>query len=148
LRPGVLAHAFERNAERLLDRVFAEPNERTERFKLQSLTRPDPRFVRDLGRVMWSLRRDLTEYHLHGEVERLTMPTLVIWGGRDRLLPYAPVPGWSSRLPDGELEVLKACGHMAIIEQPEAVVERMIRFLQRPAARAVAAGRLRSARPI
>jgi pimeloyl-ACP methyl ester carboxylesterase len=148
LRPGLLAHAFERNAERLLDRVFAEANERTERFKVQSLTRPDPRFVRDLGRVMWSLRHDLTEYHLHSEVERLTMPTLVIWGGRDRLLPYGPVPGWSSRLPDGELEVLNACGHMAIIEQPEAVVERMLRFLQRPPARVPTGNHLGSARPI
>jgi pimeloyl-ACP methyl ester carboxylesterase len=133
IRPGMLASALSQRAEWLLDRVFAEPNERTERFKTQSLTRPDPRFVRDLGRVMWALRHDLTSYHLHGHVERLTMPTLVIWGARDRLLPYGPVPGFTRRLPDGELEVIESCGHMAIIEQPDEVVRRVLSFLQRRA---------------
>ena len=41
---------------------------------------------------MWSMRKDLTGRHLLDDVERLTAPTLVIWGGSDRLLPLAPVP--------------------------------------------------------
>jgi pimeloyl-ACP methyl ester carboxylesterase len=81
--------------------------------------------------VIWALRRDLTRYHLHDEVARLALPTLVVWGAEDRLLPFAPVPGWVSRLPDGELEVIERCGHMAIIEHPELVAERILRFLSR-----------------
>jgi pimeloyl-ACP methyl ester carboxylesterase len=129
--PGLVQHALERNAKRLLDRVFAEENERTARFRVQSLTRPDPRFVRDLGRVIWALRRDLVRYHLHDEVARLTMPTLVLWGAEDRLLPFGPVPGWARALPDGALEVIERCGHMAIIERPDLVVGHMSRFLSR-----------------
>jgi pimeloyl-ACP methyl ester carboxylesterase len=132
LGPTLLAHALERNAARLVDRVISVPNERTLRWRAQSLERPDPRFVRELGLVMWSLRHDLTRYHLHGLAERLAMPTLVVWGARDRLLPFARVPEWVARLPDGRLELIDACGHMAIIERPETVVEHIERFLARP----------------
>jgi pimeloyl-ACP methyl ester carboxylesterase len=132
MRPGLLAPALERGARRILDVVFAEKNEKAERFIEQSTTRPDPsnRFVRDLARVMSSLRGDLTGYHLLDRVKYLDMPTLVIWGGRDRLLPVRPVPAFVRRLPAGELEVIERCGHMPIIEDPEAVVTRMKAFLQ------------------
>ncbi len=139
LVPGLLAPALERGARRLLDLVFAEKNERTERFIEQSLTRPDQRFCPDLARVMSAAGRDLTSYHLLKEVERLKMPTLVIWGGRDRLLPFKPVPAWTQRLPDGELEVIERCGHMPIIEDPDRVVARMKAFLLRSAQQVPAA---------
>jgi pimeloyl-ACP methyl ester carboxylesterase len=71
-------------------------------------------------------------------VERLKMPTLVLGGGRDRLLPFKPVPAWTRRLPDGELEVIERCGHMLIIEDPERVVARMLAFLRRDAQRTFA----------
>ena len=135
MRPGLVAAALERNARRLLEsRVFEERNERVERFIEQSVTRPDPHFVRDLARVMWSLRKDLTGYHLFDEVHRLTMPTLVIYGGRDKLLPTRSVPKWAKKLPAGELEVIERCGHMPIIEKPEQVVARMKAFLTRTSA--------------
>jgi pimeloyl-ACP methyl ester carboxylesterase len=132
MRPGLVAPALQRNARRLLEkRVFEERNEKVERFIEQAVTRPDSRFVRDLARVMWSLRKDLTGYHLFDEVQRLTMPTLVIYGGRDRLLPTKDVPRWATKLPAGELEVIERCGHMPIIEKPEQVVARMKGFLAR-----------------
>jgi pimeloyl-ACP methyl ester carboxylesterase len=136
MRPGLVAPALERNARRLLEkRVFEERNEKVERFIEQSVTRPDSRFVHDLARVMWSLRKDLTSYHLFDEVHRLTMPTLVIYGACDRLLPTKAVPQWAGRLPAGQLEVIERCGHMPIIEKPEQVVERMKAFLTRTTAR-------------
>jgi pimeloyl-ACP methyl ester carboxylesterase len=131
MRKGLLATALERNARRLLDLVFSESNHRTERFIEQSTTRPDNRFVLDLARVMSSARKDLTSYHLLHEVDRLKMPTLVIWGGRDRLLPFKEVPAWASRLPDGELEVIEKCGHMSMIEDPERVLRRIRAFFAR-----------------
>jgi pimeloyl-ACP methyl ester carboxylesterase len=134
MRPGLVAAALERNARRLLEkRVFEERNEKVERFIEESVTRPDPRFVKDLARVMWSLRKELTGYHLFDEVHRLDMPTLVIYGGRDKLLPTKSVPTWARQLPAGELEVIERCGHMPIIEKPEQVVRSMTAFLRRTA---------------
>jgi len=103
------------------------------------VTRPDPRFCPDLARVMWSMRKDLVTKHLVDDAERLEVPTLVIWGGSDRLLPLRPVPSWVEKLPAGELEVIEGCGHMPIIENPEAVLRRMMPFLRQSTARQVAA---------
>ena len=134
MRPGLLAPAFEYNARRLLDLVLAESNHRTERFIEQSISRPDDRFVKDLARVMAAAKRDLTSYHLLHEGARLKMPTLVIWGARDRLLPFKEVPAWTRSLPNGELEVLERCGHMSMIEDPDAVLDRMRAFFARSSA--------------
>jgi pimeloyl-ACP methyl ester carboxylesterase len=125
-----LGDALEHGAPRLLDRVFAAESERTRRFREQSLTRPDTRFTKDLARVARSMRRDLTTKHLLGVAESLTMPTLLVWGKEDRLLPSHEVGRWARRLPKGELEVLENCGHMPIIEKPEQVVSRILRFAQ------------------
>ena len=129
MRPSLVSMLLERNALRLLDLVLSEKNEKAQRFIEQSVTRPDRRFCPDLARVMWSMRKDLTTRHLLDDVARLLAPTLVIWGGADRLLPLAAVPSWVEKLPAGELEVIEGCGHMPIIENPEAVVRRMLSFL-------------------
>ena len=47
---------------------FEERNEKVERFIEQAVTRPDALSCDDLARVMWSLRQDLTSYHLFDEV--------------------------------------------------------------------------------
>lgn len=131
MRRSLLAPALEVNARRLLDLVLSVENERTERFIEQSVTRPDSRFVQDLARVMSAAKHDLTSVHLLDDAERLEMPTLVIWGKKDRLLPFKQVPTWAGRLPAGELEVLERCGHMSLIEEPEQVVAKMRAFFER-----------------
>jgi pimeloyl-ACP methyl ester carboxylesterase len=131
LRKGWLTLALEMGARQLLDVVLAADNVRTERFIEQSVTRPDPRFVIDLARVMVAAKRDLTGYNVLSEAERLKMPTLVIWGAKDRLLPFKAVPAWARKLPDGELEVIAECGHMSMIEEPERVLTRMRAFFER-----------------
>src|SRR5262249_14827859 len=141
IRPALLAPLLERNALWLLDRALSNKNHRSARFVEQAVTRPDARFVRDLARVMASVTHDLTRRHLLDDVEPITQPTLVIWGGRDRLLPMKPVPRWVRKLPAGELEVLERCGHMPMIEDPEAVVRRMMAFLQVEEAKAAAGAR-------
>jgi pimeloyl-ACP methyl ester carboxylesterase len=139
MRPALIGPLLERNALRLLDLVLAEKNEKSQRFIEQSVTRPDPRFCPDLARVMWSMRKDLVTRHLVNDAERIEAPTLVIWGGSDRLLPLRPVPSWVEKLPAGELEVIEGCGHMPIIENPEAVLRRLMPFLRQSIVRRAAA---------
>lgn len=131
MRPGLLGPVLEWNARRLLNLVLLESNERTERFIERSVTRPDSQFVDELARVMSAAKKDLTAVHLLDDVERLKMPTLLIWGANDRLLPFKNVPAFTRRLPDGELEVIERCGHMSLIEHPERVIARMKAFFAR-----------------
>jgi pimeloyl-ACP methyl ester carboxylesterase len=49
----------------------------------------------------------------------LTMPTLVIWGGRDYVLPPSQAQAAVDRLPHGRLALLADCGHLPHVECPD-----------------------------
>jgi pimeloyl-ACP methyl ester carboxylesterase len=49
----------------------------------------------------------------------LTMPTLVVWGGRDYLLPASQAQAAVDRLPHGRLALFADCGHLPHVECPD-----------------------------
>jgi len=49
----------------------------------------------------------------------LEMPTLVVWGARDRVFPESQAKEAVARLHDGSLAVIPDCGHMPHEECPE-----------------------------
>jgi pimeloyl-ACP methyl ester carboxylesterase len=60
---------------------------------------------------------------------RITSPTLIIHGSRDRLVPVAAARQAVAERPDWTLEVLEGIGHTPQLEAPEAVHERASRWL-------------------
>jgi 2-hydroxymuconate-semialdehyde hydrolase len=62
--------------------------------------------------------------------ERITVPTLVIEGAGDKLLP----PGWAAeiaaQIPHGRSAVVEGAGHCPQIERPDAVNELLLGFLE------------------
>ena len=60
----------------------------------------------------------------------LRMPTLVVWGARDRVLPASQARGAAARLRGGRLELLPDCGHLPQVEQPERFASALARFLR------------------
>ena len=64
------------------------------------------------------------------ELARLTLPTLVLWGERDRFLP----PGHGERaarvMPDASFAVIPGAGHSPNWERPAEVADAMLRFLR------------------
>jgi pimeloyl-ACP methyl ester carboxylesterase len=60
---------------------------------------------------------------------QLERPTMVIWGTRDRVLPYSQAKEAFSRLAEGYLELIPECGHLPQVEQPERFVSSLRRFL-------------------
>ena len=65
------------------------------------------------------------------QLPRLRMPTLVVWGAGDMVVPVTHGMAASAVLPTAWLEVLPACGHMPQIEAPAAFVEILTDFLDR-----------------
>ena len=49
----------------------------------------------------------------------LTMPTLVLWGEQDALVPMAVGKALAAALPRAQFEVLPGCGHLPTLEMPE-----------------------------
>jgi len=66
---------------------------------------------------------------LLGELPRLQMPTLVLWGARDRVFPAAQVREAIGRIRRGELALIPNCGHLSHAERPGEFAAVLGRFL-------------------
>jgi pimeloyl-ACP methyl ester carboxylesterase len=58
----------------------------------------------------------------------LKMPTLIVWGARDRVFPKSQARDEVARLQEGSLELIPDCGHLPHIECPEPFVAAVERF--------------------
>jgi len=61
---------------------------------------------------------------------RVTVPTLLVWGRQDRLIPPAYADAWQAALPEASVELVDGAGHMLPYEQPAAVVAAVTAHLQ------------------
>jgi pimeloyl-ACP methyl ester carboxylesterase len=63
------------------------------------------------------------------ELPRLQMPTLILWGIEDRVLPFWQAQDALTRLKKGSLELIPNCGHLPHVEHPERFVSILGDFL-------------------
>jgi pimeloyl-ACP methyl ester carboxylesterase len=66
---------------------------------------------------------------LERNLPAITMPTLVIWCDRDRVLDVSVVDTLVRGLPLAELEILRGCGHMPMMEFPAETAARLEAFI-------------------
>ena len=59
----------------------------------------------------------------------LRMPTLVVWGARDRVFPESQAREAVARLPEGSLAIISECGHMPHVECPDRFLAALDGFL-------------------
>jgi pimeloyl-ACP methyl ester carboxylesterase len=77
---------------------------------------------------------------LRDRLPELAMPTLIVWGERDRVVPLAQARDAVGRLRRGRLVVIPDCGHLPQIERPELFLEALGSFLDGPSAGAESGG--------
>ena len=73
--------------------------------------------------------------HLAARYARVTVPSLLLWGREDRVVPLSVGRRLASEMPVAELEILERCGHMPQEEAAEESLEALFRFLERTASR-------------
>ena len=66
---------------------------------------------------------------LLGRLPGLEIPTLVVWGARDRVVPESQARDAVARLRDGALSIIPDCGHMPHVECPDRFVGACEKFL-------------------
>ena len=66
---------------------------------------------------------------LADQLPHLEMPSLIVWGKRDRVFPYSQAHKAVSRLRQGFLELIPDCGHLPQIEQPNRFAAILGQFL-------------------
>ncbi len=68
-------------------------------------------------------------FDLMNQVEKITLPTLVLCGEDDQLAPVKYSQFLSSRIKGSKLKVLPNAGHMAMLEAPQAFNESIKEFI-------------------
>ncbi len=101
------------------------------------------RLLRTYAGVTGLNRRELQR--LQAAMHTIHVPTLVIWGAQDRILPVTAAQTAQTHLPDAGLIVRPASGHLVFIEEPEWFAATVAEFVAAPA---VVLAQLRAQPPV
>jgi pimeloyl-ACP methyl ester carboxylesterase len=76
--------------------------------------------------------RNLVGYDVRHRLEEIGVPTLIIWGRNDRVVPVPAALSYKKRIGDNaELVILDRCGHVPQIERPVRFNRVLEKFLER-----------------
>jgi len=73
---------------------------------------------------IWDNRKDVTDI-----LPKLTMPVMLIWGDKDRVLDMSGIEIYKRYLPQAKSHILKDCGHAPMIERPGETAAAYLKFL-------------------
>jgi 4,5:9,10-diseco-3-hydroxy-5,9,17-trioxoandrosta-1(10),2-diene-4-oate hydrolase len=63
--------------------------------------------------------RNLVGYDVRDRLEEIGVPTLIVWGRNDRVVPVPAALSYKKRIGDNaELVIFDNCGHVPQIERP------------------------------
>lgn len=63
-------------------------------------------------------------------VTQVRVPTLLVWGEDDRLVPVDIAHQYAELMPDAHLEVVAGAGHVVDLEQPEELADLIVRHAE------------------
>lgn len=86
----------------------------------------DYRVLDDNGKRTFQniIQRDLTD-----EIGQITVPTLLIWGARDRATPLDQCRRWQKLIPQAQTIIYRRCGHFAYLEKSARFIHDVAHFL-------------------
>ena len=134
---GLFERGFERKVprrpseaymrEKILE-IFHDPVHLTE-----ELIRDLRLFLADLRHVLQMVRFAKCAKHdnLRDLLPTITCPVLLVWGENDNITPPSVAREFHQLLPNSELHMIASCGHVPMLEQPEAFNDRIETFLTR-----------------
>jgi pimeloyl-ACP methyl ester carboxylesterase len=130
----VLFPSFARVAGSAVGRRLARLGFRAPRLEQEwhayvSLTEPDKRqsFIRTLRAVVDPRGQAVSAHDRLYLASRL--PTLIVWGGRDRIIPVGHASAAHEAIPGSRLVIFERSGHFPHTEEPEHFVEVLVDFI-------------------
>jgi pimeloyl-ACP methyl ester carboxylesterase len=57
------------------------------------------------------------------------VPSLVVWGDNDKVVPQSAAKRYVEALPNAKLEIVRNCGHCVDMEQPDALAKLVMNFI-------------------
>jgi pimeloyl-ACP methyl ester carboxylesterase len=62
-------------------------------------------------------------------LHRIGVPTHVLWGVQDKILPSAYAPLWGERVAGAKVTMIDGCGHIPQLEKADIVADKVMAFL-------------------
>ena len=103
--------------------ALAQPSDPEEKME-SDLARTET--LAAVGKFIWPIPdRGLTK-----RIHRITMPTLLLWGDSDGMVPMKYAEAFQNLLPNSNLKVIEKTGHLPQDEKPAEAVDAILPFLQ------------------
>jgi pimeloyl-ACP methyl ester carboxylesterase len=118
----LVGHVFRDIDSEAARRMFAPPED------------PDARVMARVG-LQWAMGTTgkflwpIPDKGLKRRIHRIQVPTLVVWGKEDRIVPPVYAEEFVRRIPGSRQETVDQAGHAPHLEQPEAVTRLVRDFL-------------------
>lgn len=74
-------------------------------------------------------RTQANEFPIEPELGRISMPTLIIWGAQDALIPLKAGYKINKLIKESKLVIFDSCGHLPQEEMPARVVDEITKFI-------------------
>lgn len=103
--------------------AFAQPSDPEEKME-SDLSRTET--LAAVGKFIWPI----PDKGLTKRIHRITMPTLLLWGDSDGMVPMKYGQAFKDLLPNSSLKVIEKTGHLPQDERPAEVVDAMLPFLR------------------
>ena len=81
-----------------------------------------------VAKLAWQPR--LYDPHLYKWLHRITVPTLILWGDGDKLMPAAYGPEFQKLIPGSKLVTFANCGHLPHVEKTDEYVSAVTKFIE------------------
>ncbi len=116
--------------EQLVRSALHDPSGPTGRMILEQFVDParfldSNRCLASAGKFLWPI----PDKGLKKRIHRVKLPTLIVWGASDGLVPTLYAEAFHSAIPGSRVTILNGAGHLPMLEQPEAFVEALTSFL-------------------
>jgi pimeloyl-ACP methyl ester carboxylesterase len=69
------------------------------------------------------------KFILESKLNKITAPTLIVWGDSDRVLPISSVPIFEKNIKNSKSVIIKECGHLPMMEKPRETAAAYYDFL-------------------
>jgi pimeloyl-ACP methyl ester carboxylesterase len=105
-------------AVKWLARIFYAP------FKFAN---PPTRLKMEMGKTMMTLKGQTTV--LLNQLPELTVPTLLVWGAGDRIVPAIHAYAAAELIPNCQLHIFERCGHSVYKDRTRELSQLLTKFL-------------------
>ena len=103
--------------------ALAQPQDPEEKME-SDLSRTEA--LAAVGKFTWPI----PDRGLHKRIHRITMPTLLLWGDSDGMVPLAYGKEFQRLLPNASLKVIDRSGHTPQEEHPQEALDAVLDFLR------------------